>query len=137
MSSCLFIVSAPSGAGKTSLVSALLGTDRHVRKSVSYTTRAPRTGEENGVHYNFVDAQQFGRMKAQGDFLETALVHDNEYGTSRLTVESECAASWTSVETTAGSRAECASEPQVVSSRAAASISGSRSGCAACPDPPD
>lgn len=92
MSGCLFIVSAPSGAGKTSLVSALLGTDRHVKKSVSYTTRPPRTGEEDGVHYHFVSSEQFARMKARGDFLETALVHGNEYGTSSGTVESECAA---------------------------------------------
>ena len=92
MSGCLFIVSAPSGAGKTSLVSQLLGTDRHVKKSVSYTTRAPRPGEESGVHYHFIDTQEFARMKAQGDFLETALVHGNEYGTSRHTVESECGA---------------------------------------------
>lgn len=92
MSGCLFIVSAPSGAGKTSLVSQLLGTDRHVKKSVSYTTRPPRPGEEDGVHYHFVGAQEFARMKGQGDFLETALVHGNEYGTSRHTVDSECGA---------------------------------------------
>ena len=92
MSGCLFIVSAPSGAGKTSLVSALLGTDRHVKKAVSYTTRAVRAGEENGVHYHFVGVPDFAQMAAQGDFLETALVHGNQYGTSRHTVESECAA---------------------------------------------
>jgi guanylate kinase len=85
-------VSAPSGAGKTSLVSALLGTDRHVKKSVSYTTRAPRTGEEDGVHYHFVSAQRFDEMKAHSDFLESALVHGNQYGTSRSNVDSECAA---------------------------------------------
>jgi guanylate kinase len=91
MSGCLFIVSAPSGAGKTSLVSALLGTDPHVKKSVSYTTRDPRPGEENGVHYHFVAPEEFERMRASGGLLETAVVHGNHYGTSRRTVENECA----------------------------------------------
>ena len=90
----LFIVSAPSGAGKTSLVSNLLGTDRFVRKSVSYTTRPARPGEENAVHYHFVSADEFGAMKARGEFLEHALVHGNEYGTSRRTVDRECAAGY-------------------------------------------
>ena len=94
MIGALYIVSAPSGAGKTSLVSNLLGTDRFVRKSVSFTTRAMRPGEENGVHYHFVTVQEFGEMKARGEFLEHALVHGNEYGTSRRTVDRECAAGY-------------------------------------------
>jgi guanylate kinase len=78
----LYIVSAPSGAGKTSLVAALLDTDPRVRKSVSYTTRAPRSGEVNGREYNFVDVAEFERMRAAGEFVESALVHGNHYGTS-------------------------------------------------------
>jgi guanylate kinase len=92
MSGCLFIVSAPSGAGKTSLVSALLAADPSVKKAVSYTTRAPRPGEQNGRHYHFVGQDDFERMRARGDLLESALVHGNHYGTSRQTVERECAA---------------------------------------------
>ena len=90
----LFIVSAPLGAGKTSLVSNLLGTDRFIRKSVSFTTRGMRPGEENAVHYHFVAPDEFAAMKARGEFLEHAHVHGNEYGTSRRTVESECAAGY-------------------------------------------
>ena len=94
MSGCLFIVSAPSGAGKTTLVSGLIAADPQVRKSVSYTTRKPRPGEENGRDYHFVDEPAFQRMRAAGAFLETALVHGNHYGTSRRTVETECAAGY-------------------------------------------
>ena len=92
MIGALYIVSAPSGAGKTSLVSNLLGTDRFVKKSVSYTTRGMRPGEENGVHYHFVSPEEFAAMKARNEFLEHAHVHGNDYGTSRRTVERECAA---------------------------------------------
>ena len=83
MSGNLYIVSAPSGAGKTSLVAALLEADRGIRKSVSYTTRQPRPGETNGSHYHFVSLAEFERMTQAGDLLESALVHDNRYGTSR------------------------------------------------------
>ena len=76
----LFIVSAPSGAGKTSLVAALLDADPQVRKSVSFTTRAPRPGEINGREYNFVTVEQFERMRAHGEFVESALVHGNHEG---------------------------------------------------------
>ena len=92
MSGCLFIVSAPSGAGKTTLVSGLIAADPMVRKSVSYTTRKPRSGEENGRDYHFVAEPEFEQMRANGEFLETARVHGNLYGTSRRTVEAETAA---------------------------------------------
>lgn len=82
MSGNLFIVSAPSGAGKTSLVAALLDSDPLVRKSVSFTTRAPRKGEVDGREYNFVSVAEFERMRAAGEFVESALVHGNHYGTS-------------------------------------------------------
>jgi guanylate kinase len=91
MSGSLYIVSAPSGAGKTSLVSKLLAADPLVRKSVSFTTRAPRPGEVDGQHYHFVSPEAFERMRAGGELLESALVHGNHYGTSRRTVESVCA----------------------------------------------
>ena len=82
MSGNLFIVSAPSGAGKTSLVAALLDADPQVRKSVSFTTRGARAGEVNGREYNFVSLVEFERMRASGEFVESALVHGNHYGTS-------------------------------------------------------
>ena len=82
MTGNLFIVSAPSGAGKTSLVAALLDADPQVRKSVSFTTRAPRPGEVNGREYNFVTVELFERMRANGEFVESARVHGNQYGTS-------------------------------------------------------
>ncbi|HYC44811.1 MAG TPA: guanylate kinase [Burkholderiales bacterium] len=91
MSGCLFIVSAPSGAGKTTLVSGLIAADPLVRKSVSYTTRKARPGEETGRDYHFISQDAFERMRAEGEFLETALVHGNLYGTSRRAVESETA----------------------------------------------
>ena len=91
MSGNLFIVSAPSGAGKTTLASGLVAADPLIRKSVSYTTRPPRLGEENGRDYHFVDMDEFERMRARGEFMETARVHDNLYGTSRRTVEKETA----------------------------------------------
>src|SRR5690606_12885820 len=88
----LFIVSAPSGAGKTSLVHALCKADPTVRVSVSYTTRAPRPGEEPGKHYHFVTREAFQQMLARGEFLESALVHGNYYGTSEPWVRAELAA---------------------------------------------
>ena len=83
----LYIVSAPSGAGKTSLVKALLDSEPHIRVSVSHTTRAMRPGEANGVNYHFVDHEQFGAMIQRGEFLEHAQVFDNCYGTSQVWVE--------------------------------------------------
>jgi guanylate kinase len=92
MSGNLYIVSAPSGAGKTSLVAALLDTDPRVRKSVSFTTRAPRKGEVNGREYNFVGVAQFETMRANGEFVESALVHGNYYGTSHQWMSARMAA---------------------------------------------
>src|SRR5690606_651647 len=88
----LFIVSAPSGAGKTSLVHALCNADPRVQVSVSYTTRAPRPGEVPGKHYHFVSRPTFEAMVERGEFLESALVHGNFYGTSEPWVRSELAA---------------------------------------------
>ena len=79
----LYIVSAPSGAGKTSLVKALLKTDPTIRLSVSYTTRAPRPGETDGRDYHFVSRERFKAMLAEGEFLEHAEVYGNFYGTSK------------------------------------------------------
>ena len=83
MSGTLFIVSAPSGAGKTSLVRALLAADPGVQLSISHTTRAMRPGEVDGRDYHFVAKDTFDAMRARGDFLESAEVHGNFYGTSR------------------------------------------------------
>lgn len=91
MSGNLYIVSAPSGAGKTSLVAKLLDTDTRIRKSVSYTTRGPRSGEIDGQHYHFVPPETFETMAQAGDFLESALVHGNRYGTSRRWVQEQLA----------------------------------------------
>ena len=78
----IYIVVAPSGAGKTSLVSALLQAEPAVELSISYTTRAARTGEVDGQHYHFVDHATFQSMIGAGDFLEYAEVYGNFYGTS-------------------------------------------------------
>jgi len=82
----LIVLSAPSGAGKSSLAKALTA-DARFGVSVSYTTRAPRPGEEEGIHYHFVDQPTFARMVAAGAFLEHARVFGNDYGTSRAAVE--------------------------------------------------
>ena len=79
----LYIVSAPSGAGKTSLVNALTDLDKQIRVSVSHTTRAMRPGEVNGVNYHFVEREEFVKMIEHGDFLERAEVFGNLYGTSQ------------------------------------------------------
>ena len=78
----IFIVVAPSGAGKTSLVAALLAAEPTVELSISYSTRPPRTGEVDGKHYHFVDQAVFKSMIDRGDFLEHAEVYGNYYGTS-------------------------------------------------------
>ncbi len=83
----LYIVSAPSGAGKTSLVKALLDQIESVRVSVSHTTRSMRPGEIDGVNYHFTSRETFLELVGQGDFLEHAEVFGNLYGTSQSTVE--------------------------------------------------
>jgi guanylate kinase len=76
------VLAAPSGGGKTSLVAALLEREPGIRLSVSYTTRPPRPGEKEGVHYHFVDLRRFTALKENGEFLEHACVHGNWYATS-------------------------------------------------------
>lgn len=88
----LFVVSAPSGAGKSSMVKALLASDASLGISVSHTTRAPRGQEQGGREYHFVDRATFQAMVAAGDFLEWAEVHGNLYGTSRSAIETQIAA---------------------------------------------
>jgi guanylate kinase len=83
----LFVVAAPSGAGKSSLVSALLQVDSHLVVAVSHTTRAPRGQEQNGREYHFIDEAGFRAMIDRGEFLEWAEVHDHLYGPSRGAIE--------------------------------------------------
>ena len=85
----LFIISAPSGAGKTSLVKALVEKDGNLHASVSHTTRPPRPGEKEGSNYHFVKKSFFDKMVNQGEFLESAQVFDHFYGTSKLWVQSQ------------------------------------------------
>lgn len=89
MSGNLFIVSAPSGAGKTSLVRALLDINPLINLSVSYTTRNPRPGETDGRDYHFVSRETFVAMMKNGEFLESAEVYGNLYGTSQRWIEKE------------------------------------------------
>jgi guanylate kinase len=85
----LFVISAPSGAGKSSLVNALRQKNPHLALSVSHTTRRPRGQEQNGQHYWFVDAAQFQTMVNQNEFVEWAQVHGEFYGTSRLALKKQ------------------------------------------------
>jgi guanylate kinase len=82
----LFVITAPSGAGKTSLIEALLRGDPTLKESISYTTRPPRPGEKDGVAYHFVDDTAFLAMKGRGEFLESAEVHGYRYGTSKKVI---------------------------------------------------
>lgn len=91
MRGSLFIVAAPSGAGKSSLVKALLARDPDICLSVSFTSRPPRPGEKDGEHYHYVDELEFQRMIAHGDFFEHALVHGDWKGTARGSVEPQLA----------------------------------------------
>ncbi|WP_414156288.1 guanylate kinase [Pseudomonas sp. BNK-30] len=86
-SGTLYIVSAPSGAGKTSLVNALIKDDKRVSVSVSHTTRGKRPGEEHGINYHFVSHDEFKALIDKNDFLEHAEVFGNFYGTSRSTLQ--------------------------------------------------
>ena len=87
MRGTLFIVAAPSGAGKSSIVNACLARDPNIRLSISFTSRAPRPGERHAEHYNFVSTEEFERMVAAGDFFEHARVHGDWKGTARQSVE--------------------------------------------------
>ena len=91
MAGNLFVVVAPSGAGKTSLVNELLRRETELRLSISYTTRAPRPGEQDGREYHFVDRARFEQMIAAREFLEHAEVYGNYYGTSRRWIEEQLA----------------------------------------------
>ncbi|MDE2003117.1 MAG: guanylate kinase [Betaproteobacteria bacterium] len=91
-SGCLFVVAAPSGGGKSSMVNALLEREPGIRLSVSYTTRAPRPGEQDGQHYHFVDVPTFVALKDRGEFLEHAHVHGNWYATSATWLKAQVAA---------------------------------------------
>ena len=82
----LFVVVAPSGAGKTTLVDELLKRETNIRLSISYTTRAPRKGEKDGVDYHFIDPKRFLEMRGRGEFLESAEVHGNFYGTAKQVI---------------------------------------------------
>lgn len=86
----IFILSAPSGAGKTTLIDALLAQYPGIRMSVSCTTRAPRNGEIDGRHYRFLTPAEFAAMKVNGEFAEWARVHDHLYGTPRRPLD-DCA----------------------------------------------
>jgi len=88
----LFILSAPSGAGKSSLINALLAKHADMKVSVSHTTRSPRPGEDNGVHYHFVSVDEFKSLIDKNDFFEWAQVFDNYYGTSKQAIEEQLAA---------------------------------------------
>jgi guanylate kinase len=83
----LFVITAPSGAGKSSLIKALLKSDPALGLSISYTTRPPRPGEKNGREYHFVDDKAFLAMRERGEFLESAEVHGNRYGTSKKVIQ--------------------------------------------------
>jgi guanylate kinase len=85
-SGSLFVIAAPSGAGKSSLVNALLQSEPSVKLSISCTTRAPRPGEQHGREYIFLSESDFLKRQQEGEFLESASVHGNYYGTSRTTV---------------------------------------------------
>lgn len=88
----LYIVAAPSGAGKSSIVNACLARDPNIRLSVSFTSRPPRPGERHAEHYNFISREAFQRMIDAGDFFEHAQVHGDWKGTARQSVEPQLAA---------------------------------------------
>ena len=90
----LYVVAAPSGGGKSSLISALLKKDEQVRLSVSHTTRSPRPGEIDGVHYYFIDEDGFLELIDRQAFLEHARVFDHRYGTGREAVERQLSAGY-------------------------------------------
>lgn len=87
MPGSLFIVAAPSGSGKSTLVNALLAKEPGISLSISYTSRGPRPGEEDGRHYHFVSREKFEEMAGEGEFFEYAIVHGDLKGTARQSVE--------------------------------------------------
>ena len=91
MSGTLYIVSAPSGAGKTSLLTELVPLDEQLKLSVSHTTRAPRPGEQAGIHYHFVSVEEFEAEVEKGAFIESANVFGNYYGTSEQSIRNQLA----------------------------------------------
>ncbi|HEY5804817.1 MAG TPA: guanylate kinase [Lysobacter sp.] len=92
MRGTLFIVAAPSGAGKSSIVNAVLARDPNICLSISFTSRQPRPGERHAEHYHFVSKEEFEGMVAAGDFFESALVHGDWKGSARQSVEPQLAA---------------------------------------------
>jgi guanylate kinase len=88
-SGSLFMVVAPSGAGKSTLVNALLAQEPSIKLSISFTTRAPRPGEQHGREYHFTSVEDFLARREAGEFLESAEVHGNYYGTSRILINDE------------------------------------------------
>ncbi len=92
MRGTLFMVAAPSGAGKSSIVNAVLARDPNIALSISFTSRAPRPGERHAQHYHFISAGEFERMIAAGDFFEHALVHGDWKGTAKQSVEPQLSA---------------------------------------------
>jgi len=92
MKGVAYVITAPSGAGKSSLIAAVLAEDARLTLSVSYTTRAPRPGEQDGREYHFVDEQSFMAMLGRGEFLESAEVHGHRYGTSHKVIAQTLAA---------------------------------------------
>lgn len=91
MRGTLYIVAAPSGAGKSSIVNAVLARDPNISLSVSFTSRPPRPGERDGEHYNFISAAEFEAMVEAGDFFEYAKVHGDWKGTARQSVDPQLA----------------------------------------------
>ena len=92
MRGTLYIVAAPSGAGKSSIVNAVLARDANISLSISFTSRQPRPGERHAEHYHFIGADEFKAMVAEGDFFEHALVHGDWKGTARQSVGPQLAA---------------------------------------------
>ena len=92
MRGTLYIVAAPSGAGTSSIVNAVLARDPNISLSISFTSRAPRPGERHAEHYHFIEAAAFEAMVAAGDFFEHALVHGDWKGTARQSVEPQLSA---------------------------------------------